>query len=272
MRTGLEGPERRLLDPADFSSDFTQSLAVFDVDPAGTLVAYGVRQGGEDETDIRVRDLETGRDLPDHLPSGAHYAVLLLPDRKGFLYTLRTSEGTRVFEHRMGTEPAADVRLFGDGYADEILIWLEASDDRRFWLATVARGAGPNAPTDLFLADRVAGATFRPLVTGLDASLWGGFGGHRLFARTNWKAPRWRIVEIDLERPASDHWRDVVPEGDTQIENVALAGGKLIVTTLENVSSRLKIYDHSAPLCARFPSRTWECLCHRKMGPRRSIL
>ena len=41
VRHGLAGQERLLLDPARFSPDFTKSFSVFDVDPSGTLVAYG---------------------------------------------------------------------------------------------------------------------------------------------------------------------------------------------------------------------------------------
>jgi prolyl oligopeptidase len=134
VREGLEGPERRLLDVRAFSSDDTRNVALFDVATDGKLVAYGVREGGADETEVRIRDVDTGQDLPDHLHTGAHYAVILLPDGQGFLYTLRTDAGTRVYEHRMGTDPASDVLVFGEGYPDTMLIWLSASEDRRYWM------------------------------------------------------------------------------------------------------------------------------------------
>jgi prolyl oligopeptidase len=249
MRDRLQGPERRIIAASALSSDFTKTLEIFDVSPDGRLVAYGIRTGGEDETEVRVLEVDTGRELPDRLPRGIHYAVRFLPDRAGFLYTLRTAAGTRIHEHRMGTSAARDALLFGAEYGDEKLIWLEASDDRRYWLATVAHGAGDGSRAELFFADRTAGTEFRPLVTGIDAAFTPVFGGHRLFVRTNWKAPNWRVVEIDLLNPAPERWREVVRSSDTsQVQLIATGGGKLFVNVLDNVTSRLRVYEPSGEL------------------------
>ena len=256
VREGLEGPERRLLDVRAFSSDDTRNVALFDVATDGKLVAYGVREGGADETEVRIRDVDTGQDLPDHLHTGAHYAVILLPDGQGFLYTLRTDAGTRVYEHRMGTNPASDVLVFGEGYPDTILIWLSASEDRRYWIATVSQGAGNNSPHDLYLADRAHGPAFRPLVTGLGAPLWTTWAEHRLFVRTNWKAPQWRVLEIDLAGASPDRWREVIPEGKSPLESLSVAGGKLVITRLENVTSRLQLYEPSGTFVRDIPLPT----------------
>jgi prolyl oligopeptidase len=36
----------------------------------------------------------------------------------------------------------------------------------------------------------------------------------RLFVRTNWEAPNWRLMVADPERPSIENWRELIPERD----------------------------------------------------------
>ena len=49
MRKGLEGSDDVLVDPHPMSPDRTTSVQLLDLSKDGTLLAYGVRKGGEDE-------------------------------------------------------------------------------------------------------------------------------------------------------------------------------------------------------------------------------
>src|SRR5262245_8642554 len=54
-----------LLDPQPMSADHTTSVGIRDVTADASLMLYGVRRGGEDETELRVLDLNKHHDLPD---------------------------------------------------------------------------------------------------------------------------------------------------------------------------------------------------------------
>ena len=43
--------------------------------------------------------------------------------------------------------------------------------------------------------------------------------------------------------PARERWREIIPESNAVIENVSLAGGKVFVNYLENVKSRVKVFE-----------------------------
>src|SRR5262249_58577960 len=73
-------------------------------------------------------------------------------------------------------------------------------------------------------------------------------GGDKLYLRTNWNAPKWRVLEVDFKNPARDHWREVIPEGENAIDNLSLAGGKLAVAVTENVINHVKLYDTNGKL------------------------
>ena len=62
------GSDELLLDPHPLSKEHTTSISEFDVSEDGGYVAYGVRQGGQDETDLRILDVAAHHDLADRFP------------------------------------------------------------------------------------------------------------------------------------------------------------------------------------------------------------
>jgi prolyl oligopeptidase len=92
------------------------------------------------------------------------------------------------------------------------------------------------------------------------AAFFGQIGGDHMYLRTNWKAPKWRILEVDLKNPAmiqdKDKWREVVPASDAVLDGLSLVGGKLAVTTTENVVPHTKIFDTNGKLVRELPSPT----------------
>src|SRR5262249_19727464 len=67
VRDGLRGEDRVLVDPHPLSPDRTTSVGFEDFSRDGRRIVYFVRRGGEDESELRVRDVDAGRDLPDVL-------------------------------------------------------------------------------------------------------------------------------------------------------------------------------------------------------------
>jgi prolyl oligopeptidase len=64
-----------------------------------------------------------------------------------------------------------------------------------------------------------------------------------LFVRTNLDAPLNRLMEIDLDRPAVENWREVVPEAEDVLQGVAVIDGKLYLTYLHHVASRIRVFE-----------------------------
>ncbi|MBI3191069.1 MAG: S9 family peptidase, partial [Pedosphaera parvula] len=83
----LHGPTRELLDPNKLSADGTVALSGLDVSEDGLHLAYGLSTAGSDWQEWNVRDVQSGRDLSDHLNwvkfSGASWDH----EGKGFFYS-----------------------------------------------------------------------------------------------------------------------------------------------------------------------------------------
>ena len=85
MRKGLEGPDTVLVDPHPMSPERTTSVDMMDISEGGSLLAYGVRQGGEDEVSVRLLNVDTGEHLGEELPKARYFGISLKPDKSGFL-------------------------------------------------------------------------------------------------------------------------------------------------------------------------------------------
>ncbi|MGA2073987.1 MAG: prolyl oligopeptidase family serine peptidase [Terriglobia bacterium] len=239
-RKATGGPDELLIDPDLLSPDHTASVSTFGVSEDGALWAYGVRQGGEDEMDLRVLDVARHRDLKDHLPKALYVGFAFKKDGSGFYYSVGHRDvGKRLYYHTLGSDPSQDVEIFGKGYGTDTWISPLVSETGRYLLILVQRGW---ANGELFLQDLETGGLVRPLVTGLDAKFNPSFAEDSLIVQTDWKAPKSRILKIDLRDPRPEKWREIVPEGEDAIEDSAVVGGKLFVQYLHNVVSRIDIF------------------------------
>ncbi len=250
-----------VVDPADLGGDYTH-LDVVSVSPDGRLLLYNVRVGGEDETTARLRDLEQNVDLDFELPRALNDQAFFAKDGSGIYYTVRDrSEGSRVRFHTFGTDRADDALVFGEGIGPRSFVRAEQLDDALL-LVGVQHGW---ARSDLHLVE-VGTWKATPLVTDTEARFNTHTADGRLFVRTNLDAPLNRLMEVDLDRPAvaspggalSRHtrtspsarhralgwnWREVVPEADDVLQGVAVIDGKLYLTYLHHVASRIRVFE-----------------------------
>ncbi len=244
-RKGIDGQDELLIDPHPMSRD--RSISVGPIAPSedANLLAYEVRYGGEDETEIRVLEVNERRDLPDRLPRGLYQSISWKADGSGFYYSrARRGVGRRIYYHALGTDAVSDPEIFGAGYQPENGIFPHASEDGSYLLAAVWWGW---RKVELHVRDlrEKHDAAFRPLVTGIDAKFHPQFAGDYLIVQTDWDAPNGRILRIDLREPAREKWKEIVPEAVDSIRSYtgfAVIGDKVFVNYLHNVAARVAIF------------------------------
>ena len=241
-RRGASGREEVLIDSEALSSDRSRTASLMDVTTEGSLMAYGIRQGGEDEVEVRLLEPDARRELPDRLPKARYYGgISILPDRSALYYAIHTKDGPRVYRHTLGAAPETDTLFFGEGYGPECTIGAGVTEDGRYLLLTVYFGSSGDR-TEVFLQDLVKRGPIVPIVKGIDARFEPQIGGDTVYLLTNWRAPRGRILAVDAANPSQEAWREIVPEGREPIEGLSLAGGELFVTRLVDVVPRVARY------------------------------
>jgi len=240
-----KGPEEVLLDPHSLSPDHTTGVGVLAYTADGSLMAYSVREGGRDEVEVRLLDVDTRKELADRLPAARYFGVALKPDRSGFYYSRFGDEGPRVFYHAMGTDPKSDRLIFGQGFGREKIIGIGLSDDGRYLVITVYYGSAAEK-SDLYVLDARNGGPVRTIVNDVTANFNGEVGGDTLFVLTDWEAPNRRLLAVDLTQAVTGPpgtWKEIIPTSRAILQGFSLAGGRLLVNSLDQVRPKLTAYE-----------------------------
>lgn len=250
VRDGQDGAERTLLDPNTLSERGLVSLDWWHPSQDGRRVAYGLSEGGDEWSTLRVVDVDSGETLGEEIPRTRACSVAWLPDGRSFYYTRYPLPGTvgdgeehynrHVFLHALGTDWRVDEEVFGAGRAREDWPGVDVSPDGRWVLVIVSQGW---ARSEVYLLDRSKPhAEWVAVHTGENAWADGEIAGGVLYLRTNLGAPNYRVYAIDPERPERTQWQEIIPEHPTRvIEQVRPIAGLLALTTLENATSRLTL-------------------------------
>jgi prolyl oligopeptidase len=242
MRDGPDGKEEILVDPNGMSPDRSISVLYYGYSPDGSLVGIATRHGGEDEIEIKLMDTKTKKDLADRLPKARYFGMAIRPDRKGIYYSRMGANGPRIHYHAMGADTSTDKVIFGDGYDAGKILPVQISENGRWLLITVLHGSAARK-VELYIKDVLADGPVTPLVNDVDAWFTAVFADNHIYLRTNWQAPNQRVLRADLTKPARDQWQEVIPESKFAMDDLEVAGGKLVVRYLENVVTKLRIFD-----------------------------
>lgn len=263
MRDGYSGPERVLVDPLERGGGTSTAVGIVAISQDGRLLAYSVRHGGTDHFALEILDIENERVLPDRLPDGFCTGFVFAPDGSGFFYSHRQLHCYRpnyraVFQHHFGMESSEDEEIF---VADENPnLWLGILHSPEAGaLAYVLFFTGKSQCTSLYLQNlRPNLQDTQPLLKEIGGYFVPFFVGGRLLAYTDFAAPNFRIVRIDLNNSGPPLWHDVVPESESRIQQFAVAAAEVFVTRVYRFSTDVEVFDveggHSRTL--RFPTRT----------------
>jgi prolyl oligopeptidase len=221
------GPVEVLVDPMGIDPSGLTTLDAWQPDKEGRLLAYQLSEGGDEESLLRVLDVETGSVVDGPTDRCRYSNVAWLPGGKAFYYTRRLPPDAvpdgesqyhrRVYLHQVGTSAdEEDVLIFGTGRDKTDYYYASVSRDGRWLFLSASRGTAPR--NDLYLADLSSSDPSSPELAvvqeGVDAqtSVHAGRDG-RFYVFTDLDAPRARIAVADpgsvTDRSA---WRDLIPE------------------------------------------------------------
>jgi prolyl oligopeptidase len=260
VQESLAAPPRVLIDPNTLAADGTVALTGARVSGDGKWVAYGTAAAGSDWNEYRVRSVDTGEDTPDVIRWVKFSGVSWTKDHRGFFYsrypapaveagtgkTFGKLEHQRLYYHRLGTPQSEDVLIHEVADEPKWFVGGAVTEDGRTLVVSIRRGSSSeNLLRYADLGDprkpRID-APIQPLIAD-----WGaeydvvGSEGSVLYVTTNRDAPRKRLVAIDTRRPEPANWRTLIAESAEVIDSVDIVGGRFVVKTMRDASSRLSV-------------------------------
>ena len=247
-----------------------ESLAVDFYVPSldGKYVAVAASGNGSEDSDGRVFEVATGKQLPDVVPrvnfATAGGSIEWKADSSGFYYT-RYPQGNerpaedanfyqQVYFHKLGDDPKHDTYVIGKDFPRIAEIELRSSDDGRWLVASVANGDGGQFAH--YVIDTAGHWTqVTHFEDGIVSAKVGPDGALYLLSRKD--APRGRILKLAPPTQPLAQARVVVEQSAGSgsddsargsIESFVLASGEIYVKDVVGGPNRLRVFSVAGEL------------------------
>jgi prolyl oligopeptidase len=247
MRTGLFGEARVLIDPAQRETGANTAVSIVAISHDARFLAFAVRQGGTDHSRLEILDVRRDSLLTDGLPDGFCSGFTFAPDATGFYYSHRQLHDSRpnyraVYWHPFGADPANDRETFFAGEQADLFVGVLPCPEAAL-LAYPVFSIGKARRTSLYLHE-LPHSVHEPtlLIDNIAGCFAPFFVKDQLFAYTDFLAPNFRIVRIDIESPDPALWQNVVPESPHRIQQFAVAGDQVFVTRVDRFTTQLDAF------------------------------
>lgn len=253
VRDGHAGKDRSLIDVAALSDDGTTALDWWYPSWDGGLVAWGRSESGSEDSVLQIRDVGTGKDLPDRIDRTRHASVAWLPDGRSFYYSRYPEPGSvpageeryhaRIHLHVLGQDPKTDKLVFGAGRDKTDIPQVMISPNGRYLVVRVHMGWDKS---EVYLKDLAETARadgkggWKEVAVGTSALFDPLPRNDRLFLLTNDGAPRYKLVSVDYAKPERTAWTSVVPEGKDVLGDALVLKNEIVATYMHEASSRVE--------------------------------
>lgn len=254
------GDQRVLVDPNALSVDGTVTLDQWSPSIEGRRLAYQLSSGGDEESRLWVMDVASGAVVEGPIDRVRYSPVAWLPGGDELFYVRRLDPAIvpdgeeayhrRVWRHRVGSDPADDVMVFGEGAEKTAYFGVETSDDGRYVAVTLSLGTAPR--NEVWVAEVTDAPAWRAVLAGVDAQAWPELDrSGQLWLLTDLHAARRRccVVDAGAADPGPEAWREVVAEDPGAVlEDVVRAGGDLVVARSRHAATEISIGDRRVDL------------------------
>jgi prolyl oligopeptidase len=258
VRMSKDAEEKVLLDPNALAGDVHSAIDWYTPSQDGQFVAYGISQGGSEDSTLHVLEVDSGKVLDLAISRTQFGGVNWLEDNRSFVYHRLKEQpadapeteyynDSRVYLHRAGNDPEQDLAVFGRGINSRVEIapedfpLLDIAPDSDWVLGVIAHGV-LNEQT-IYTAPRSAlsepatcpwtkVADIEDCVTGF------AFKGDTIYLKTHRDAPRFKIIATSLKAPDLKSAAVVIPESKVVIQNLAIAGDYLLTYDLDGGIAR----------------------------------
>ncbi len=249
--TDLGAPGTVLLDPNSLSAVGTVSTGAPIPSDDARLVAYQISKSGSDWQEVRVREVATGKDLPDRIEWVKFSGLSWLKDGSGFYYSrydapvekdrlTKVNEFQKLYFHRIGTDQAADQLVYERRDHAKWGISGGVTDDGRYLILTLTEGTDTKNRV-VYQDLQASGGAPVELLMDFDASYdFVGNDGPVFWFKTDLSAPRSRLIAIDIRRPARAEWKEVIPQAEATLTGVSVVGEGLLAQYLKDARSQIK--------------------------------
>lgn len=250
----LDAEPKLLLDPNTLSADGTVAVGSTAISDDGELLAYSLSASGSDWQEWHVREVATGKDLPELVKWSKFSGASFSKDGKGFFYSrydepkeqsmLRDANYyQKLYYHKLGTAQSVDALIYKRGDHKEWGFGGTVTDDGKYLIIHVSEGTDPKNRIyfkDLTKPDSKVVA----LLDEKDAVYnFIDNDGPVFWFVTNLNAPLSRVIAIDTRSPERENWKTIIPESKETLLDVGAVDDRFVASYLKDAHSEVKVFD-----------------------------
>ncbi len=252
VQKGLDGEPEVFIDPNAINAEGTTSINLIGISDDNKYVAYARSDGGSDWSKIYVKEIATKRELEDELNwvkfSGAAWY------NDGFFYSRYPAPAKgeelsgnnqyhSVYYHKLGDDQSQDKLIYRDDENPNIYHFGGTTEDEKYFILYKQPGTDGFAT---YVKDLDKDGDFQELFGGYTnkTSAVKHLGGGKMLFLTNIDAPNYRLIEVDVNNPAKENWKEIIPETDNLLQSVSTGGGQLFADYLEKATTRIYRYNY----------------------------
>ncbi|MEL6972383.1 MAG: prolyl oligopeptidase family serine peptidase [Bacteroidota bacterium] len=242
---GLDGEPEVFIDPNTWSEEGTTAISLIGFSEDDRYVAMSIAEAGSDWRQIRVMEVATKTELEDRLDwvkfsgggwsgNGFYYSRYPAPEPGQELSG--NNQYHSVYYHELGTPQSEDKLVFRDDDNPGNYHYGYVTEDGNYYIMFDAPGTDGFAT---YYKDLKNDGDFVALFPGYESknTVVHNIGEHMLVL-TNIDAPKYRLVEVDINKPAKENWKEIIPESDDLLQGVSSGGGYLYANYLEKATDR----------------------------------
>ncbi|MBR2194803.1 MAG: S9 family peptidase [Salinivirgaceae bacterium] len=245
----LGDQETELLNPNLLSDDGTAALSTISISHDGRYLGYGIARAGSDWNELYVKEITSGKTLEDHIRWVKFSGIAWY--KGGFFYSrfpepvdgnalTESNENSKIYYHKIGDNQANDKLIYEDPSHPEWMFSAGVSDDESTLEIYVSESTSGNA---LYVKDLKNDGALKRIVETFDNNFISiDIDNGKMLVLTDFRAPKYRLIEINLAKPDQKNWVEVIPEKENVLSSVSVKAGRLIAGYIKDAQSHYEVY------------------------------
>ena len=217
------------------------ALGAYDVSEDGNLLAYSTDNTGFRQYRLHVRDLRSGKDLPDTAEKTG--SIVWASDNQTIFYTVEdpAKRHYRLYRHKLGTDSKNDDLVYEEK-DERFNIGAEKSRSRKYILLVSA--SHTTSEFRYLDAGNPAGEWKLIAPREQDVEYYADHLGDSFYIRTNDKGRTFRLVAAPVSDPGKKNWKEIVPvRADVMLSDFEPFQDFYVLVERENGLPQLTIVD-----------------------------